>query len=93
MCTLAWVHTYTHTCIPVDKLYIHKHACMSAHTHTQRYPNAHKYFRRNACLLLASMRRSLGVKSEDDSCSFTLEISLGCRMSNKLCPIKSDCKK
>ena len=43
-------------------------------------------------LLLASMNLSRGVRSEEESCSLTLEMSLGWRMSNKLCPIRSDCK-
>lgn len=40
-------------------------------------------------LLLASIKRSLGLKSEDDSCSLTLATSLGCKMSNQLWPSRS----
>lgn len=42
-------------------------------------------------LLAASMRRWRG-NSEDDSCSFTLLMSLGWMKSNKLCPVSSDCE-
>lgn len=41
--------------------------------------------------LLASMSRSRGLRSEEDSCSFTLATSLGCRMSNRLWPSSSVC--
>ena len=42
-------------------------------------------------LLAASMRRWRGY-SEDDSCSFTLLMSLGWMKSNKLCPVSSNCE-
>jgi hypothetical protein len=46
----------------------------------------------NRCLLLASISRSRGLRSDDDNCSFTLATSLGCKMSNQLWPSKSPWK-
>lgn len=43
-------------------------------------------------LLEASVRRWWGSISEDESCSFTLLISLGWMKSNKLCPVSSNWK-
>lgn len=43
-------------------------------------------------ILLASINRSRGLKSDDDSCSFTLATSFGCKMSNQLWPNNSLCE-
>ena len=43
-------------------------------------------------LLVASMRRWRGCSSADDSCSFTLLMSLGWMKSNRLCPVSSNCE-
>lgn len=45
------------------------------------------------CSLLASINLSRGLRSDEESCSFTLATSFGWRMSNQLCPKRSSCYK
>lgn len=50
------------------------------------------YFLSGANLLLASMSLSRGAVSDDESCSLTFAMSLGCKKSNQLWPIRSFCQ-